>query len=130
MTENNEAQPTVRPPAPTVQSWFATRHNNVGSPGVAYAPPPTSNGLTDSDASELAARRAEEARIRAKYTGLNPLPVWYGFWAVVIGISAIVGLAHGQFGVFLLGATASAGCALYTRYLWRGGLKRWFFFIF
>ena len=108
-----------RPPAPTRTQPQASRTQ----------PQASGTQLSLSDAQELAARRAHDAKLEAKLHGWRPLPVWYAFWAILAGISAIAGLANGQVGVFFIGVVICALCAKYVHYLYNGGRRRvWFVF--
>jgi hypothetical protein len=85
--------------------------------------------FSQTDAAELAARRAADAELEARLRGWKPLTIWYAFWAVVIAIGAVSSLGSGQVGTFLLGAAICAACVKYTHYLYNGGRRRvWFFF--
>jgi hypothetical protein len=85
---------------------------------------------TQDDATELAARRAHDVAIAAKYTGVKPLVVWYGAWTALLALSVIMSPFDGR-GLmvsFLSLVVATLG-GLYTRYLYRGGRHRvWFVF--
>jgi hypothetical protein len=84
------------------------------------------------DAQELAARRANDARLLAKYKGFKPLMIWYSVWAIIFfvgGISAFSSKSGGV-GLGFFGLGLAAVSALYARYLYRGGLRRVWFFIF
>jgi hypothetical protein len=82
------------------------------------------------DAQELAARRAHDARLEAKYRGWKPLVVWYSFWTTMLLISAVYGLVSGAFGGFLVAAVLAALVGKYTQYLYNGGRRRVWFLIF
>ncbi len=85
--------------------------------------------LSSADARELAARRARDAELEARLHGWKPLPIWYAFWSVLLGILAIVVLVHGQVLAFLGCAALSGVAAWYVRYLYNGGRRRvWFIF--
>lgn len=72
----------------------------------------------------------EEADFIAKYTGWKPLVLWYAAWAALLAFSAVAALVQTQFLVFLLAGGLSALSGIYARYLYRGGLRRVWFFIF
>jgi len=85
---------------------------------------------TVDDANELAARRAHDVAIAAKYVGVKPLAVWYGAWTAfwVLGVLISPFGNRGLVG-FLLSLVLATLCGLYTRYLYRGGWRRvWFVF--
>lgn len=85
---------------------------------------------TPGDAEELAARRAVDAKLRAKYTGWKPLVFWYAFWTVLFAIGALSALFNGQFGVFLVSAVFTVLGFMYAKYLYNGGRRRVWFVIF
>ena len=103
-------------------------------------PPPVPNGgakvvspnehsvlMSKSDAAELAARRADDARLAAKYHGWKPLVIWYAFWSALFAIGAISALGSGGAGGFFLCAAVSGLSAKYAHYLYNGGRHRvWF----
>lgn len=83
--------------------------------------------LSRSDAQELAARRAQDERIRAKYHGWKPLVIWYVFWATLIGIGGIASLAAANIGGFFISAILCGLALKYAHYLYHGGRRRvWF----
>jgi hypothetical protein len=83
--------------------------------------------LSQSDAAELAARRAADARLAARFHGWKAIVIWYALWAVIVGIGAISSLASGQAGPFFVGALICALSAKYAHYLYNGGRRRvWF----
>src|SRR5664279_6344034 len=89
----------------------------------------TEFALSSKDATELAARRAASAALLAKYKGPKPLMIWYSVWSILFligGISAFSTKGGAVTGLVGLGLAALS--ALYARYLFRGGLRRvWFF---
>ena len=108
------------------------RHDLTTTP--LESPPPPANtsatrGLTTADAAELAARREADARLQARLTGWKPLTCWYAMWTAILAIGGLVGLVHGQVGIFLLALVLGAASAKYTHYLYHGGRRRiWFVF--
>lgn len=107
-------------------------HDDKYASSAARPQDPNSDGrtLSERDAKELAAFRAEQARMLARYTGWKPLTVWYALWAVLFALAAMAGVDRGNVAA-CLGAGVLAGiCALYTQYLYRGGTRRVWFVIF
>jgi hypothetical protein len=111
-----------------------TADRDAGSTGEA----PTTGGpapecgaptFSQKDAEELRARRAADAKLEARLRGWNPLTLWYAFWAIAIAIGALSSLGSGQVGAALLGAGICAACVKYTHYLYNGGRRRVWFFI-
>jgi hypothetical protein len=86
-------------------------------------------GFSCADAEELAARRTAEAKLEARLRGWKPLTLWYAFWAIVIAIGSISSLGGGHVGAFFIGAALTACCLKYTHYLYNGGRRRVWFFI-
>jgi hypothetical protein len=88
----------------------------------------------DDAARELAALKAhlarQDAAQRAKYTGWQPLTIWYTLWAALFGLASVFSLLSGAFGAFLLGAVGTGLIALYAKYLYNGGSRRVWFIIF
>ncbi len=88
------------------------------------------NTLSQKDAEELAARRAHDAKLTAKYHGWKPLVIWYALWATLFGVGAISSLAAGKVGVCVVGIVLCALCLKYAHYLYNGGRRRVWFVIF
>ena len=82
------------------------------------------------DAAALEAYRQQALRYRESITGWKPLVFWYGFWMIAFGIGTISALFSGEVGVFFVGLVITGLLFLYTRYLFRGGTRRVWFFIF
>jgi len=83
--------------------------------------------LSQSDAAELAARRAADVRLAARLHGWKPIVLWYTLWALLTGVGAISSLASGQVTASLVGVLICALCAKYAHYLYNGGRRRvWF----
>ena len=94
---------------------------------VVASPAEQSVLMSQRDAAELAARRAEDARLAAKYHGWKPLVIWYAFWSALFGIGALSALASGGAGAFFVAAAISGLSAKYSHYLYNGGRHRvWF----
>ena len=84
--------------------------------------------MSQQDTAELAARRALDAQVRAKYRGWKPLTVWYAFWCVALAVGAFASITKSFVG-FLILAVAAGLAGWYTKYLYDGGTRRvWFFF--
>jgi hypothetical protein len=83
--------------------------------------------MNQNDEAELRARRAAEAAQIAKYHGWKPLPIWYTFWAIVIGIG---GLVSENVGTTLTGLVVAGLLGWYVHYLYNGGKHRVWFIIF
>jgi hypothetical protein len=83
--------------------------------------------LSQSDAAELAARRAADAKLAARLHGWKPIVLWYTLWAVLLAVGAISSLGSGQPTAGLLGLGFCALSAKYAHYLYNGGRRRvWF----
>ena len=113
----------------SLPSLRASASNGNGEFGAIPGAAPYPSGLSDADAQELAARRAYDAVVQAKLHGWKLLTIWYAFWCVTFGIASLVGLVHGQVGVFFVGLLVSAASGRYTHYLYNGGRYRVWFFI-
>jgi len=106
------------------------RNTKAGPSGAPRpAPEPQTTAFSSADAAELAARRAAEAKLEARLRGWKPLTLWYAFWAIVIAIGSISSLGAGHVGSFFIGVALSAACVKYTHYLYNGGRRRVWFFI-
>lgn len=92
----------------------------------ASAPPPR---FSQNDATELAARRAADAKLESRLHGWKPLTMWYALWAIAIAIGGISSLASGQVGAFFLAGALCGACTKYAHYLYHGGRRRVWFFI-
>lgn len=90
---------------------------------------PARSALSGADAAELAARRAYDLALEARYHGWKSLTIWYAFWAVLIGIGAITAFAHGQVGAGMIALVLLALCVKYIHYLYNGGRRRVWFII-
>ena len=87
--------------------------------------------LSSRDATELAARRAASAALLEKYKGFKPLMLWYSAWAILFVAGAFSAFStKGGVGPGFICLGLAALSALYARYLFRGGLRRVWFFIF
>ncbi len=83
--------------------------------------------LSQSDAAELAARRAADARLAVRLHGWKPIVLWYALWAILTAVGAISSLASGQVTASLVSVIICALCAKYAHYLYNGGRRRvWF----
>lgn len=91
---------------------------------------PDANTPRSADARELAARRDADARLAAKYTGWKPLVFWYISWAVLCVVGAISMLSTKMVASGLVALVLAGLALLYARYLYNGGLRRVWFFIF
>jgi hypothetical protein len=85
--------------------------------------------FSQKDAEELKARRAADAKREAKLRGWKPLTIWYSFWAIVIAIGVLSSLGSGHVGTALIGCGICAACIKYAHYLYNGGRRRVWFFI-
>jgi hypothetical protein len=125
---------TILEARPTSPSYDGTGNSDESlAPPLSPTPPPPpdreASAFSQRDATELAARRAADAKLQARLRGWKPLTIWYAFWAIVIAIGAVSSLGSGQVGSFLLGAAICAACVKYTHYLYNGGRRRVWFFI-
>ncbi len=83
--------------------------------------------LSASDAAELAARRAAQAKLEASLRGWKAIVVWYAGWSVLLAIAAVSALSSGQIGASFTSAAICGLSGLYARYLFNGGRRRvWF----
>jgi len=110
----------------------------ASTPGYSYQPPASAadgppHGMSDRDFYELSARRAADAALLSKYQGWKPLVIWYTAWTALLVAGAFGSFSAkggGGIGVGFICLGLAALSALYARYLYRGGLRRVWFFIF
>jgi len=107
----------------------------VDAPQFVNSPPSTQPPVADvhaarlsqSDAAELAARRAADARLAARLHGWKPIVLWYALWAAFTGVATISSLGAGHVAASLASVIVCALCAKYAHYLYNGGRRRvWF----
>jgi hypothetical protein len=99
------------------------------SAGPGVSAPSAPPAFSAKDAAELAARREAEARLEAKLRGWKPLTIWYAAWAILIAIGSFSALGSGQAGAGLFGLALCAAAIKYAHYLYNGGRRRVWFFI-
>lgn len=107
----------------------------IGSPTVSgdtretSATPISRPPMNERDAQELAARHVSQARAQAHLRGWKPLTIWYVLWMLLAGWAAVASLFSGKVGAGFALAAVSVAAGAYAKYLYNGGRRRVWFFV-